>query len=186
MGASGRPCGAGVTVRCTSVVGVSTTSTTVDFVDGAVTGVAPRFVGVTARLPRSLAAVRAENVPFGVGAVPSTRSDAETTSTRLPELPASCTSPPPALARSCSRSALTEGCSDELEHAAAPTSRRAAIEYRREYLIVIGTPECQKGAIDTVGIAGARPTPEKVGDRQHLFDDVTPLGVTALRRLPDY
>jgi hypothetical protein len=75
------------------------------------------------------------------------RSDAETTSMRLPELPASCTSAPPALARSCSSSEFTEGCSDELEHAAAAASRRAVIEYRTECLIVVCTPVCQKGAI---------------------------------------
>jgi hypothetical protein len=89
---------------------------------------------------------RATVLALGAGAGLSTRSDADTTSMRLAELPASWTSAPPALARSCSRSELTLGCS-EFEQAAAAASRSAVIEYRRECLMVSSTPECQKGAI---------------------------------------
>src|SRR5204863_9777346 len=103
-------------------------------------GASRRGLGVIARVPRFTLGARDTVLAVGAGVGLSTRSDADTTSTRFAELPASCTLEPPAFARSCSRSELTVAWSGEPEHAAAAATSTAPSESRRKFVMVVTTP----------------------------------------------
>ena len=91
-----------------------------------------RFTLATgARVPRNARGARDTAGALGAGVALCERSPAETTSSRGDESPASCTSPPPTLARSCLRSSDNAGCSAEREHAARVTRASVLIEKRR-------------------------------------------------------
>jgi len=121
-GACGRPAAEGTGSGAAGACGTSAGATSSARVaDSAAAGVCCFGLLTAAAVPCAALGAFATDGAFGLGAGLSVSSAADTTLSRRAEPPVSCTSPPPAFARSCLRSSLSAGV-DEREHAPARAS----------------------------------------------------------------
>ena len=144
-GASGRPAAAGTGSGARSTCGTSAGATCSARVAGCAGAGVSCFTLLTgACVPWNALGARETAGALGVGVGLCVRSPADTTSSRGEEAPASCTSPPSTLARSCFRSSDNAGCSDEREHAAKVTRASVLIESRRMFRMECIPRRCRR------------------------------------------